>query len=249
MSHTTIFITGASSGIGAALAEAYAAPGVVLGLAARRADRLQSVAARCRTLGASVHCYTLDVRDGAASRLAAARFVRVAKRIDLVIANAGIGQWGHPFRTEAEAMTAMIDVNVNGVINIVSAFAPQLEKQQGGHIAAISSIAGFRGLPGGVYSASKAAVRYLMEGWRIDLAPHDIHVTTVFPGYIASEMTSDAKAWYPFLISADAAALLIKRAIAAKRQTVILPWQWWLVLPFLRFVPSSVIGWAIRRRR
>jgi short-subunit dehydrogenase len=247
--YKSIFITGASSGIGAALAQAYAAPGAILGLAARRADRLQAVAKRCRKLGASVYCYTLDVSDTAATRAVALKFIGVAKRIDLVIANAGVGSWQHPFRAQAEEMTAMINVNVNGVINTISAFALQLEKQELGHIAAISSVAGFRGLPGGVYSASKVAVRYLMEGWRIDLQPHNIHITTVFPGYIASEMTNNVKAWYPFLISAEAAALLIQRAITSRRKILVLPWQWWLILPFLRLVPSRLIGWAVRRRR
>lgn len=249
MENKTIFITGASSGIGAALAEAYAAPGVVLGLAARRLDRLQAVAKRCRKLGASVYCYTLDVTDAAATRMVATKFIGVAKQIDLVIANAGVGSWQHPFKAQAEEMTAMINVNVNGVINTVSAFATQLEKQSSGQIAAISSVAGFRGLPGGVYSASKAAVRYLMEGWRIDLRPYNIHITTVFPGFIASEMTNDVKAWYPFLISAEAAALLIQQAITSRRKILVLPWQWWLVLPFLRLVPSRLIGWAVRRRQ
>ena len=244
-----IFITGASSGIGAALAEAYAEPGVVLGLAARRTDRLQAVARRCRKQGASVHCYTLDVRSAEGARVVAAKFLAVAGRIDLVVANAGIGSWRHPVGARAEDLTALIDTNVNGVINAVGAFVPALAEQRSGQIVALSSVAGFRGLPGGVYSASKAAVRYLMDGWRIDLRPYGIAVTTVYPGYIASEMTAGAGTWYPFLISSDEAAALIRQAVDAKQRTLVLPWQWWLVLPLLKLVPGRAIGWLIRRRR
>lgn len=244
----TVFITGASSGIGAALARTYAAPDVVLGLAARRTDRLQLVAKECRSLGASVHCYTLDVRDGAATRQVATRFLKTAGQIDVVIANAGVGQWKHPLETPVEELTAMVDINVNGVIHTISAFTPAMATQRHGQLVAISSVASFRGLPGGAYSATKAAVRYLMEGWRLDLAPYGVHVTTIFPGYIASEMTSSPDAWYPFLIEADEAARLMKQAIARRQRVVVLPWQWWLVLPFLRLVPSRLIGWLARRR-
>ncbi|MEK7183995.1 MAG: SDR family NAD(P)-dependent oxidoreductase [Patescibacteria group bacterium] len=243
-----VFITGASSGIGEALAEAYAEPGVILGLAARRTDRLRSVADQCRKLGASVHCYTLDVRDAEGTRSVAKQFLRVARTIDIVIANAGVGQWKHPLDAQAEEFTAMVDVNVNGVINTLSAFTPTLAKQGHGQLVAISSIAGFRGLPSGVYSATKVAVRYLLDGWRLDLEPYGVGVTSIFPGYITSEMTYDATAWYPFLISAADAAHEMKRAIARRQRTVVLPWQWWLVLPFLRLVPSRIIGLLSRRR-
>lgn len=245
---TAIFITGASSGIGEALALAYAAPDTALGLAARRTDRLKAVAAACRAQGATVHWYEVDVRDGEAVRRVARKFHTAAGRVDIVIANAGVGHWKHPLETQAEELTTMVDINVNGVINTVSAFTPLLAKQRHGQLVAISSIASFRGLPGGVYSATKAAVRYLMEGWRLDLAPYGVSVTTIFPGYISSEMTNNAASWYPFLIPADQAARAMKQAIGRRQRVAVLPWQWWLVLPFLRLVPSRVIGWAARRR-
>ncbi len=248
MHKRAIFLTGASSGIGASLAAAYAEPGAVLGLAARRADKLQAVARQCRARGARVHCYPLDVRDAAAVRSAASRFLKVAGRIDVVVANAGVAHWRHPAEVTAEELTGLIDVNVNGVINVVSAFVPAFIAQRSGQIVAVSSVAGFRGLPGGAYAASKAAIRYLLDGWRIDLRPYGIAVTTVAPGFVASEMTAGDRARYPFLISSDDAAAVIRRAADARHRLVVVPWQWWAVLPLLRLLPGRAIGWLTRRR-
>jgi len=238
-----VFITGASSGVGAALAEEYAAPGTVLGLVARRKERLAAVAQRCRTLGASVQTYRLDVTDGSALQRAAQAFLKRTQRIDVVIANAGVGGWKHPLTSDIDAMVGMVDVNVNGVIHTLAPFFAQMVKQEYGHLVAVSSIASFRGLPGGVYAATKAAVRYLMDGWRIDLASHGVTVTTVFPGFVESEMTN-RKRWYPFLLPPDRAAKLIRYGIAHRYRNVILPWQWWLLVPIMKLVPD----WFFRQR-
>ncbi len=238
-----IFLTGASSGIGAGLAQRYAEPGVTLGLAARRKDRLAAVARRCRSLGASVHTYAVDVTDGEEVERAAKAFLRRTRQIDLVIANAGLGGWPHPLHADVATMTRMVDVNVNGVIHTITPFLAQMVKQGQGHIVAISSVASFRGLPGGVYAATKAAVRYLMDGWRIDLSSHGITVSTVFPGFVESEMTSRGRR-YPFLVPTDRAADLIKFGIDRRYRYFVLPWQWWLLVPVMKLAPD----WFFQRR-
>lgn len=240
---TSVFITGASSGLGAALARAYAEPGVRLGLAARRRDRLDAVAKECEERGATVHVYTVDVVDVKSVRAAVDHFLTAAKRIDLVIANAGIGGWHHPAHSTSEELASMIDINVNGVIHTIAAFLPKLVMQQHGHVVAVSSVASFRGLPGGVYSASKAAVRYLMDGWRVDLEPYNIDVTTVFPGFVTTEMIAADRNRYPFIISAERAASIMKGAIARREPNIIFPWQWQLIIPFMRVVPNAVLRW------
>lgn len=143
-----IFITGASSGIGAALAMEYAASGIALGLAARRLDKLEVIAERCRSRGALVVVYQLDVTDDSKVKKVADDFVEKAGRIDIVIANAGIGGWNHPVGAGSKTMTKMVDVNLSGVVNTLGSFLPQMEKQKSGWIVAISSIASFKGLPG-----------------------------------------------------------------------------------------------------
>lgn len=238
-----IFITGASSGLGAALAEEYAASGVVLGLAARRVGKLEATAERCRARGATVHVYALDVTDGPATQRVADQFVTAAGRIDLVIANAGVSGWRHPIHDQAESLTALMRTNVEGVINTVMAFVPTMVKQGAGHLVATSSIAAFAPLPRGAYAASKIAVRYLMDSWRIDLAPYGILVTTIFPGFVATDLASRPDRTYPFRVSSPAAARAIRAAIARKARNFIFPWPWRFLVPLAPFVP----GWLWRR--
>src|SRR3990167_7779947 len=150
-----IFINGASSGIGAALARVYAGPNVVLGLGARRRERLEALKAEIQSSGADIHIYRLDVTDATNVTTVAREFVDAAGGIDLVIANAGIAGWGHPVKSDPKRMTAMVDTNVSGVIRTLTAFLPTMVKQRRGHLVAVSSIAGFKALPGGVYSRSE----------------------------------------------------------------------------------------------
>lgn len=238
-----IFITGATSGIGAELTRLYAAPGVTLGLVGRRRDRLDAMEKLAVTRGAKVYTYQIDVSDGPAVQKSANHFLKTTGHIDLVIANAGIGGWRHPADDEASRLTEVIDTNVNGVIYTVMAFVPAMIHQRSGQIVAVSSIASFVGLPRGAYAASKAAVRYLMDGWRIDLAPYGISVTTIFPGFVASEMTAREGVRYPFLVSAPVAGARIQGAIQRKARHLIFPWPWRIILPIAKFTPD----WLWRR--
>jgi hypothetical protein len=237
-----VFISGASAGIGRALAEAFAAPGVALGLLARRQERLHGLRERLEALGARVFPYAADVRDPHAAGEAVRAFHRAAGRLSLVVANAGISGSDGLSRGDPAAMSDVIATNVLGVIHTLAPAVPLMTAQGGGHLAAIGSVAGFRGLAGkGAYCASKAAVKTLMDSWRLHLEPLGIRVTTICPGWVRSELTAKNRYPMPFIMSAERAAQEIVRALEQGRRTYVFPWQMRLVVPLMRAVPDRFL--------
>ncbi len=220
-----VFVTGASSGIGAALARCYAAQGAQLGLFARRADALAAIAASLAPATPAV--YAGDVRDEGALRAAAEDFTTRHGAADVVIANAGISRGTLTEHVEDNAVfRAILDSNVLGVLYTLQAFLPPMRAARKGKLVGIASVAGFRGLPGaGAYSASKAAAINYLESLRVELVGSGVEVITVCPGYVATAMTEGNPYRMPFLLSAERAATLIVRAIASGRRFYILPWQ------------------------
>jgi short-subunit dehydrogenase len=218
-----VFITGASSGIGAALAREYARRGAQLGLFARRADALAALAA---DLGTASAVYPGDVRDRPALAAAAADFIARYGAPDAVIANAGISRGTLSDHAEDNAtFEAIMDTNVLGVLYTFQPFLPAMRNARAGTLVGIASIAGFRGLPGaGAYSASKAAVIRYLESLRVELRGSGVAVVTVCPGYVATPMTERNPYRMPFLLPADKAARLIVRAIARRKRFYVLPW-------------------------
>ena len=228
-----VVITGASSGIGEALARYYARDGVVLGLISRRKSDPKS-------LPGEVVSYAVDVADEAALAAAAQDFIHRFGPPDLVIANAGIGTGteGAEIRDVAK-LRKILETNVVGVAATLAAFAPQMRAAGGGTLAGIASVAGFRGLAGnGAYCASKSAAITWMESLRAELHGSGVSVVCVCPGYIDTPMTRVNRFRMPFLLSADEAARRIARAIAAKRRLAVIPWQMALVSPLLRAMPA-----------
>ncbi len=234
-----IFITGASSGIGAALALQYAGPGVVLGLAARRKDLLDALAAQ---LPGRVSIFPLDVADVAAVQAAAEGFVQRHGAPDLVIANAGVSIGTHADDCgDLPKLRRLLDINVAGLAATLAAFAPAMRAARQGTLCGIASVAGIRGLPGaGAYSASKAAAIAWLEALRVELAGSGVAVVTVCPGFVDTPMTRVNRYRMPFLLPADEAARRIARAIEARRRFAIIPWQMALVGRLLRLVPAAL---------
>ena len=232
-----VFITGASSGLGAALAAYYAAEGAVLGLAARRADKLAEVAA---TLAATSTVYALDVADHAALASAAADFCSRHGTPDIVIANAGISagtQCGSP--EDLAELEKVLRTNVTGLAATLAHFVGPMRERGSGALVGIASVAGFRGLPdNGAYSASKAAAINWLEALRVELHGSGVRVVTVCPGYIETPMTAVNRFPMPFLISAEDAARRTARAIDSGRSLAVLPWQMRLTFAFLRRTPN-----------
>ncbi len=228
----SVLITGASSGIGEALALALAAPGTLLHLSGRNAARLTAVAEACRARGAEVAERVLDVRDADAM----AAWIGAAGPLDLVVANAGVsaGTGDHTPETPEQVRT-IFDINLDGVLNTVlpalAAMAKQPVAADGlrGRIAVIASIAAFIPAAGApAYCASKSAV----DAWTVGTAPtarrRGIAMTSVCPGYIRTAMTANNRFPMPGLMDADRAATIILRAVAAGRMRIAFPW--WMAL-------------------
>ena len=237
-----IFITGASSGIGESLAYYYSQKGYTIGITARRNDRLQTVADKCIELGGNPIVYNIDVLDKEKYKDAAKDFMSINKGIDIVIANAGVGGDDNILSGDPSEINSILKINLLGVTNSVIPFIPKMKEQHSGRIAIISSIASFRGLPHhGGYSASKAALRSLTESWNYTLKPYGISLTTIFPGYIDTEMTKDHKFKMPFLMHSDKASRIIANSIQRKKSKLILPWQWKFIIPIFRILPRFLI--------
>ena len=237
---TAVFITGASSGIGEALARHYAAQGASLGLFARRPLELERIAASLAPAPVSTHAG--DVRDAAAVAAAARAFIARFGAPDIVIANAGVSRGTLTEHAEdLPAFREVLETNVLGLVNAFQPFIAPMRAAGGGTLAGIASIAGFRGLPGsGAYSASKAAAIAYLESLRVELRSSGIAVVTVCPGYVATPLTARNPYPMPFLMRPDVAARKIARAIAQRRRFHVLPWPMAIAGRVLRALPRPV---------
>jgi len=248
-----VFITGASSGIGAALAQRYADQGAALGLVARRREVLEQLAAGLPHPERH-RIYPLDVTDHAALADAAADFAGAMQGIDIVIANAGIS---HGTLTEhAGDLPVFERILATNVTATAASFAPfigALKKQarsgdRGCRLVGIASVSGIRGLPGaGAYSASKAAVISYCESLRVELKHTGIRVVTISPGYIDTPMTRGNRYPMPFLMSPEKFAERAVRAIDAGTGYTVIPWQMAIVAKLLRLLPNRVYDAAFAR--
>jgi short-subunit dehydrogenase len=245
-----LVITGTTSGIGEALALHYARPDTMLGLIGRRQERLTQVASRCQAQGARVLAAPLDVCDATALQTYTEQFLAQAGGIDLVIANAGVGAADQLPSGQAAPHARVFAVNVIGLLNTLLPFIPRMIAQRHGQLVAIASVAGFRALPGSTtYAASKMAVRTLMEGYGWELQRHGITTTTINPGFVVSEMTASNQFPMPFLLSTEAAARRIARAIARRRRVYTFPWPMAMLARVLPFIPGRLLAYGAPPRR
>ncbi|ALG71453.1 short-chain dehydrogenase [Azospirillum thiophilum] len=242
----SIVITGASSGIGEALAVLYAAPGVALALTGRDSARLEEVAARCRVAGAHVAVATVDVTDRAAMADWLQR-IDAGTPVDLLIANAGMSAGtGAGGETEEQARR-ILAVNIDGVLNSIHPLLPTMRARGRGQIALMASLAGFRGLPGApAYCASKAMVRVYGEALRGDLAEAGIRVSVICPGFVKSRMTAVNRFPMPFLMETADAALVIRRGLERNAARIAFPWPMMTAVWLLALLPPA---WADRLLR
>ena len=235
-----ILLTGASSGIGEALALELAKRGATLGLLARRGDLLRDLAARCEEAGGTARVFAADVTDAAAIQLAADKLREEFGRIDILIANAGIGGNNPETRTlRPDAVKNVIDINLLGAANAVYAVLPQMLDRGQGHLVAISSLAGFRGLPkSAAYSASKAGMTAFFESVRLDMLGKGIDVTIIQPGFIKTPLTAGRKSKLPFLMELDEAIPRFIRAIERKKKFAAFPWPLAMVVRAGQIFPA-----------
>jgi short-subunit dehydrogenase len=232
-----VFLTGASSGIGAALARHYGARGATLGLVARRKAELERLAAG---LSAPCEIYPLDVRDGAALAVAARNFTTKHGCPDVVIANAGVSLGTLTEHAEdVAAFQDVLDVNLMGMVKVFQPFIDCLRERASGTLCGIASVAGYRGLPGAAaYSASKAAAISYLESLRVELRASGVKVVTICPGYIATPMTANNPYPMPFLMRADVAAAKIAAIIGRGSAFTVIPWQMALAARVLHVLPD-----------
>ena len=232
-----VFITGASSGLGEALARFYAAQGHTLGLVARRAERLQTLV---QSLPGSHHVYVLDVCDRCALHAAGKDFIGHVGHVDVVIASAGISAGTLTEQTDDfSVFQSIFQTNVMATVATFEPFILGMIERGAGTLVGIASVAGIRGLPGaGAYSASKSAVATYCESLRLELRPRGIGVTTIAPGYIRTEMTAKNPYSMPFLMDANEFAVCAARTIAQQRSYQVIPWQMGIVAKLMRILPD-----------
>lgn len=245
---TTVVITGATGGIGQALARDYAAPGIRLGLTGRHTARLDRIAQECRDAGAEVVTECLDVRDAGAI----ASFLHTLADdggLDVVIANAGVSS-GSPRRGSIEPWKdarRTLDININGTVNTLQPAIDILLAQGYGRLAVIGSLAAWRGLPySPAYSASKAAIEAYADGLRGLLKRRNIHLTVVSPGYIVSPMSDRLKGPQPFRMTAERAARKIHQAIDRGHRRIAFPWLLALGTRFAALLPARLGDYVLR---
>jgi short-subunit dehydrogenase len=222
-----VLLTGASSGIGEALALEIARRGGILGLLARREELLRALAGKCEAAGGRARVFACDVVDSAAVQKAADDLGREFGRIDILIANAGIGGNNKETRElRPEFVRQVIEINLMGAVNAVYAVLPRMLERGEGQLVAVSSLAGFRGLPkSAAYSASKGAMTNFFESVRLDVQHQGVAVTIIQPGFIKTPLTSGRKNKMPFLMELEDAVPVFLRAIERKKKFAAFPWQ------------------------
>ncbi len=231
--YQSILISGASSGIGNALARAYAAPGVHLFLGARRIEALHELAGSCRALGADVSVAAIDVTDRAATGDWVAG-AHAARPLDLVVANAGISGGTHGGIESDAQVRAIFATNVDGVLNTVLPAIPLMVAAGRGQIGIMASLAGQRGFPGApAYCGSKAAVKVWGEGLRGALAPSGVGVSVIMPGFVKSPMTDVNEFPMPFMMPVERAVAIIQRGLARNKARIAFP------------LPTAFVAWLL----
>ena len=235
-----IIITGASSGLGKALAKHYASLGAILGLIARNIASLESL---INELPDTVSVfYDIDVRVAESMQSAASDFIKRYGCPDIVIANAGISQGTlTEYAEDSEIFDSILATNVTGIVNTFQPFITVMRAQGKGNLVGISSVASCRGLPGSsAYSASKAAANSYLESLRVEMFKSGVSVKTICPGYIITPMTANNPFHMPFIMTAETAAKKIVHIINHKKIFSVIPWQMGIVAHILRLLPNFV---------
>ena len=248
-----VVISGASSGIGLALARYYLTRGALVAAFARRGELLAALSTEFPN---QVFVYALDVRDAATVQHAAADFMARAGCPDMVIANAGVSVGTlTEFAEDCDAFQQVMDINVLGMVKTFQPFVAAMRANSsltkgrpGGVLVGIASVAGFRGLPGaGAYSASKAAAISYLESLRVELRGTGVRVVTICPGYIRTPMTAHNPYHMPFMLDADIAAARMARAIERQTPFTVIPWQMGVVGRVLKVLPRCVYDYLFAK--
>ena len=238
----TAVITGASSGIGRELAKELARRGMTVGVIARRSELLQELIADIRAAGGTVEAAVADVTDRAGLRAAVEGLAEKLGPVDLMVANAGIGEPTGADPMNVPGVERMTQVNFLGVVYAFESVLPAMLERKTGHLVAVSSMASYKGLPGAAgYCATKAAVNSYCESLRIELGNRGVAVTCVCPGFIRTPMTADQTHPMPFLMNADRAARKIADALRRRVKVYNFPWRLYRLMRLTYWLPDFVL--------
>ena len=243
-----ILITGASSGLGKALALEYAKPGVSLYITGRNHERLLEVKEICVHKGAAVYEQVLDITQGEKIEAWVDKIYAAGGKIDMVIANAGISAGTDGGLESPQQVRKIFSINIDGVINTIHPVIKYMQKDRKGQVVIISSLAGYRGFPSApAYCASKAAVKVYGEGLRGSLVNYGVGVTVVTPGYIRTPMTDVNKFPMPFLMEADKAAQLITKKLVHNPARIAFPLPLYLLVWLISTLPPCYTDWLLNK--
>ena len=232
-------VTGASSGIGAALARELARRGWKVGLVARRAALLEALAAEIRALGGEAAFADADVTDRAATEAAVRALEAALGPCDLLVANAGTGAPTPAHAMPVDTILAIMRLNYDGVVHAAAAVLPGMLERRRGRLAVVSSVAATRGLPGtGAYSASKAAISTLWEAMRVDLRDRGVACTAIHPGFVDTPLTRKNRFAMPWILPAERAARICADGLEAGRTDITFPWQMLWLSRLMRRLPN-----------
>jgi len=246
----SIFITGASAGLGEAIAVEFARRGYAVAIAARRVERIEALADRLRAEGAAnVLCVALDVTDFASIDAALERAAREFGRLDVVVANAGVGYSLPVGRGKFEQVRQTIDTNLTGAIATLEFALPRLRAQGGGQLVAITSVAASRGMPFmGAYSAAKAGLHRYVQALRAEVVHEPIVVTELAPGYIDTDMNRGVKN-RPFVIPLEKGGAILARMIERGVGHRYVPmWPWAIIVPLAKLLPARFLAPPPRKK-
>lgn len=245
--YTTAVVTGASAGIGRAVAVALSRQGVRVGAVARRADKLDELAAEAKGFGGAIETAVADVGDRDAVRAAVQALRSTLGPIDLLFANAGVALPSGAASLNAASDEGMMRTNFLGAVYAIEAVLPEMLARRTGHIVGVSSLAAYKGLPGSAgYSASKAALNAYLEGLRIELRPTGVAVTCVCPGFVRTDMTAAKTHPMPFLMDADAAARRILRALPRRPAVYDFPKRMRFLMWLAKWAPDRLMSRMVR---
>ncbi len=242
-----VFITGASSGIGKALAIAYSKKRYTIGLTARRIELLEQIASRCNKYGSKTFIYKLDVNNQKHCEIISKKFQKEVNKVDIVIANAGIGGDDGLFNQNAKKINTILNTNILGVTNSTMPFIPIMKKQGHGTIACISSVASYMPIPfHGGYSSSKIAIRMIFDSWRPTLNNFNINVVSICPGFIDTPIVKGPARKLP-MISAEKAAKNFIQMINKGNRNYIYPWPYKILVFIKFFIPDIFYNWLWKK--
>ena len=237
-----VWVTGASTGIGQSLALRLASAGAIVAVSARSVDKLGQMAA----LDSNIRAYPLDVEDPAAVSATVARIERELGPIELAVLNAGI--WRMMVVSDFSAARAKESMAINylGVVNALEPVMKSMAERGRGHLAIVSSVAGYRGMmKGAAYAPTKAALISLVESLYPHLKRHGIDITVICPGFVETPMTAVNTFPMPFLIPVEEAVDRIHEGLAAKKYEIVFPWKMAVLMKTLRILPHKMFFWIV----